>query len=330
MDKRRQVTRAGTTQLVKRAKYDHSAVENDTSSNLQMLGHTDEVLVVRFSPSGSYFASAGVDKQLFLWDVDHGCSNFGLIKGSKGAILDLQWSRDSSSVYTCGSDYIVSTWDVNTGKRACKHVGHTDIVNAIDVLRVGNEIIASVGDDCSLKLWDAREKKEAQNIKQKYPLTAVAVSKQGSTVFTGDVSGQIVAWDLRSSQPLYTLNDSSDIITSLAISPDGTRLLSNSRDSIVRTFNIQPFAPATRLLNTATGAMQGHEHCLTGAAWNHDASLIASGSADRSVYVWDDEGQLKYQLPGHEGSVTHVDFHPQRNAILSCSTDKTILLGELQ
>jgi Prp8 binding protein len=39
---------------------------------------------------------------------------------------------------------------------------------------------------------------------------------------------------------------------------------------------------------------------------------VASGSADRFVYIWDtNTRQIQYRLPGHEGSVTSVDLHPE-------------------
>jgi Prp8 binding protein len=48
------------------------------------------------------------------------------------------------------------------------------------------------------------------------------------------------------------------------------------------------------------------------------------------VYVWDlHTAQLTYKLPGHSGSVNEVVFHPKEPILGSCSSDKTIFLGEL-
>jgi Prp8 binding protein len=48
------------------------------------------------------------------------------------------------------------------------------------------------------------------------------------------------------------------------------------------------------------------------------------------VYLWDAAtGAMQYKLPGHKGSVNEVVFHPTEPIVGSCSSDKTIYLGEL-
>jgi len=38
---------------------------------------------------------------------------------------------------------------------------------------------------------------------------------------------------------------------------------------------------------------------------------LFKGSSDRFVYVWDvGSRNIAYKLPGHQGSVNAVDFHP--------------------
>ena len=47
-------------------------------------------------------------------------------------------------------------------------------------------------------------------------------------------------------------------------------------------------------------------HC----AWSPDGAMVAAGSADRFVYIWDTTSRrIMYKLPGHLGSVNDVDFH---------------------
>jgi hypothetical protein len=50
----------------------------------------------------------------------------------------------------------------------------------------------------------------------------------------------------------------------------------------------------------------------------------------RIVHIWDTlTANHAYYLPGHKGSVNDVIFHPNEPIIASCSSDKTIYLGEL-
>ncbi len=57
---------------------------------------------------------------------------------------------------------------------------------------------------------------------------------------------------------------------------------------------------------------------------------MASGSADRFVYIWDvASARLLYKLPGHAGAVNEVNFHPTEPVVASCSNDKKIFMGEI-
>jgi Prp8 binding protein len=85
-----------------------------------------------------------------LWNTYGDCENYGILEGHKGAVLDLQWSRDSKALYTASADTTLGTWDVETGQRLRKHVGHEDIVNSISVFQTGTERILSGSDDCTI------------------------------------------------------------------------------------------------------------------------------------------------------------------------------------
>lgn len=79
----------------------------------------------------------------------------------------------------------------------------------------------------------------------------------------------------------------------------------------------------------------GHQHNfeknLLKCGWSADGSKVAAGSADRFVYIWDTTSRrIIYKLPGHNGSVNDIDFHPNETIIASGSNDKQIYLGEIE
>ncbi len=56
--------------------------------------------------------------------------------------------------------------------------------------------------------------------------------------------------------------------------------------------------------------MHNFEKNLLHCTWSPDGAMVAAGSADRYVYVWDTTTRrILYKLPGHLGSVNDVDFH---------------------
>ena len=123
-----------------------------------------------------------------------------------------------------------------------------------------------------------------------------------------------------------------DTITGLALSPDGNHLISNSMDCSGGCWDVRPFVvdEKSRLERSFAGIHHGSEKNLLHASWSPDQELVAFGSADRMVHIYDAlTSKLVYYLPGHKGSVNDVVFHPLEPIIASCSTDKQIYLGEL-
>lgn len=82
-----------------------------------------------------------------VWRTYGECENFLELRGHKGAVLDLDWSRDSQIIFSASADALLSSWDVETGERIRRYVGHDDIVNTLDVSRRGPEVVVSGSDD---------------------------------------------------------------------------------------------------------------------------------------------------------------------------------------
>ena len=328
-------TEASRGQVVKRSRTSVATSRPATTSsslstpNTQLTGHTGPIYSCRFSTSGGHAASASFDRTILLWDV-FASDNSAELRGHKNAVLDVRWSADDRTVYSASADSTIASWDARSGTRLRQHRGHDGVVNAIDVHRRGTETIVSAGDDATIGLWDTRTKSAIDHMTTDYSVTAVAISTNGSQIFSGGVDDEIKVWDVRKRQIVYTMAGHDGTITSLEVSPDGSRLLSNGTDDRLRIWNIQPFAPEDRQMATLEGAPHGDEQHLLKSAWSGDGKFVVSGSADRQVCLWEAEtGRLVYRLPGHKGTVTCVDMHPTQPIVLSGSIDRTMFLGGL-
>lgn len=299
---------------------------------MELSGHTGEIFAAKFDPTGNFIASGSMDRSILLWRTYGDCENYGLLNGHKGAVLDLQWSRDSEVVYSASADMHLASWDLTSGTRIRRYVGHEEIINTMDVSRRGEELLVSGSDDSTIGIWDPRTKNAVNYIETDFPITAVAISEAGNEIFSGGIDNDIRVWDLRKKSVVYSLLGHSDTIMSLRVSPDAQSLVSYAMDSTVRTWDIRPFAPTERLIRTLDGVAVGLEKNLMRASWAADGKRIAAGSENGTVVVWSSEsGKLLYKLPGHRGAVNSAEFAPGREPILlSASTNRTMLLGELK
>ncbi|CAM9628302.1 unnamed protein product [Chrysoparadoxa australica] len=294
-----------------------------------LTGHEAAVYTVQFDPSGRNLASAGVDKKIMLWEVQGECPNYNVLEGHKNAILDLHWAPDAVHLVTCSADKTVAYWDANAGKRVRSFKEHKGIVNSCAISRDGN-LLASGSDDGTMLLFDPRARRAAGSIEDSYNhITAVALSSDASQLFAGGIDETIKSWDVTKGAMRYELKGHSGIVTGVSVSPDGTKLLSNSMDKTLRTWDVRPFPAAGRELKTLQGAMHGAEKTLLRCSWSGDGDMVAAGSSDRSVHIWDEPtGEELYLLPGHSGPVNEVSSGPPSYILLTDLTPNPIARNE--
>eukprot|EP00871_Galdieria_phlegrea_P005609 jgi/Galph1/6049/GphlegSOOS_G4693.1 len=315
---------------------ENTRYESLSSPILRLKGHEGEVFGVDFNPSGDCLASCSFDRTILLWNVFGDCHSFGVLRGHKNAIGSVHWLEDSKLI-TCSADRNAALWDARQLERIRQLKGHSSFVNDIAVSKnIDCFVAASVSDDKQLIIWDVRTRYPQESILHRYPLLAVALIDDPLTVYCGGIDNRIYVWDLRRSteDPFLELIGHRDTITGIDVSKDGAYLCTNAMDHTVRIWDVRPFfqgSDADRCLTTLFGASHSFERNLLRCRFSSDGNLVGSGSADKFVYIWDvDSGELKYALPGHDGSVNDVTFHPRKPIVASASSDQTIYLGEME
>src|SRR6266702_2534491 len=108
-------------------------------------------------------------------------------------------------------------------------------------------------------------------------------------------------------------------ILSIALSPDGRRIVSGSSDRTIRVWNAMTG-------ETAAGPFTGHTSEVWSVAFSPDGQRIVSGSHDRTIRVWNAKTGETTAGPftGHTSSVLSVAFSPDGQRIVSGSDNRTI------
>jgi WD40 repeat protein len=151
-------------------------------------------------------------------------------------------------------------------------------------------------------------------------VTVVALVPNQPLIFAGTESGLLRVWSTDNFEEVAAVSGHKNKVMSLAISSDGSRIVSGSRDRTMCVWDGRTFEEIGRC---------EHEDEINSVAFSPDSSLIASGSKDGNVWMWNARSLENItRLAGHKNVVTSVAFFPGGTRIASASCDCTVRMWD--
>jgi WD40 repeat protein/serine/threonine protein kinase len=321
----------------------------------ELTGHRGRIHAVRVSADGATAWSAGEDRVLRRWDLGAGRLAAALA-GPTQPVAAVALSPDERLVATGGADRSVRIWDTASGRlHAVLRVEAA--VGALEFAEEG--LWAAVGHALLLLEVPARPRRPALAVAR--PVSALEVEQRDTvfqarlaeaqeTLRVGDLpkalemartlrtipgyeraEPALALWDeigsllpkkaLQSVWETRALHGHADPVLSVALSADGSRVLSGGMDRVLRLWD-----PATgQLLST----LEGHGDSVTCVALTPDGRGAVSASWDQTLRTWDlATGRTQRVLEGHEAYVSAVAVAPDGSALASASWDRSVRIWE--
>lgn len=258
---------------------------------------------------GIEFYSAVIPEIYTLWGFSGGFPN--TVGGA--------FSRDSSRLAAWSWDNIIYMWDLQTQSLLCKLKGHRDSVRSVSFSPDMKRVISSSSDG-TVRFWQTDSGRETEKIPIPGP-GVLAHSPDGSRLAVGTDSGDVLLLNIQRENSSKRLSGHKGKITSVAFSPDSTRLATASADD-----------PFLRLWDISSGhqltTFAGHTMGVSCVAFNSDGSKIASGSRDNTVRIWNAETALSVLKPQGRGQVTTVGLTEDGGTVFSASADGTVRIWD--
>ncbi len=293
---------------------------------------------------GKLLLAAGGDKQtLLLWQVGSALSSAALavdplpanIAQQSGlpSVIPLRTYRGYTNgiraVAFIGADRVVgggdrgelSIWDIAGDRKASLPLHQGRIWSLATDLQ--NALIASAGDDHTIRLWDAETGQCLTALTGHTSwVKAIAFSSDGRFLVSSGDDCTIRVWNTASGFCLKTMQQN-HWIRAVGFKPDSDRyLISGGDDQRVHLWDRK---------KGTWEALTQHEHRVCSVAYSPDGKTIASGSDDTSVLLWDtDKGEVSHRFTQSELGIKAVAFSPDGQYLAAGGEDQLVYVWDLK
>ena len=177
--------------------------------------------------------------------------------------------------------------------------------------------IVTTGADGTMKVWDATYRNLVRTIElDDGPATSLALS--GARALTGHANGKVVLWDIERAEKIVAVQRNEANIWAVAFTGDPDHFAAASHDWKITLWDARQTAAPLQVLD-------GHENAVQSLAYSRQELLLASGSADKTVRVWNlDTLALKRSYHGPRDFVTAVAFSQSGKLLAAGSLDGRI------
>jgi WD40 repeat protein len=252
-------------------------------------GHSLRVNAVAISSDGKLILSTSEDTYLRLWD------------GQTGEMLNQQaincrpdklaFSPDGrASLVSCES--VLYLWDVQNWREKQRLLGHTTVINALDISSDGSLGI-SASSDGSLRLWSLQGQFDYQTVGSGLVnVFAMALDPDGERLLLGSVPPSL--WDVASRQTVKTYPGFTGLIApgAVAISPDGR--YAAAAGGVWPPEDVRSLVIWELESGKIACKLKGHNTMLRGVTFSPDSRTLLAGSQNPKtrtgdLILWDVE-----------------------------------------
>ena len=194
-------------------------------------GHNGYVRSVGFTGDG--ILTNGDDGTVRLWN--EGATV--VMEEHLGGVVSQAVSPDRNRAVTGGRDGTIVEWDVWAPNAVSRVIAHRGWVHALAWLPNGRSILSGGGDGLLIE-WDLEAGREVRVYDAGCDVLNIGIMDGGERFCSGGENGRIFIWDRTSGRIQSALDGHEGAVTCLAVSPDGSTLVTGSADTTILVWNL--------------------------------------------------------------------------------------------
>ncbi|GAB5591196.1 hypothetical protein Unana1_06096 [Umbelopsis nana] len=200
-----------------------------------------EIHCIKCSPAGNLYAVGGSDKKVRVYNVRQGTLSQTL-SGSLQTLTSVDFNESEELLLGSSMDNSTRIWDLTSGRIRHTLTGHIGKVCSAEFTSDSNRVVSG-SHDRTLKLWDLHKGYCTRTIFTFSSCNDVClVDREGSTIVSGHLDNNVRLWDTRTGNGIKELTGlHTGQITSVSVSPDGSKLLTNSRDNTLHIIDLRMY-----------------------------------------------------------------------------------------
>ncbi|KAK9049853.1 hypothetical protein SSX86_031178 [Deinandra increscens subsp. villosa] len=266
-----------------------------------LLNSSNLVCSLGFDRDGEFFATAGVNKKIKVFEYDSILDenrdiHYPVVEmSSRSKLSSISWNNYiKGQIASSNFEGVVQIWDVTRNQAYRELKEHERRVWSVDFSWSNPTLVASGSDDCSVKLWNINQAilllhlvdgTSVGTIRTKANVCCVQFpSDSGNTLAFGSADHRVYYYDLRNpSVPLSTLIGHNKTVSYVKF-VDSSTLLSSSTDNTLKLWDLSE--STAKVIDCPVQTFTGHMNLKNFVGLSVCDGYIATGSETNEVVVY--------------------------------------------
>ena len=239
--------------------------------------HATSVNEIVITPDGNHLISGSQDDTIKIWNIATSPNLFTFSDNTQ-SVTKLVVTPDGSKIIfvDCWGDKQIKMMNFSRKQKSEKIIMHFFKMMRIKLKR----------------LWNLATRQEISTLTSYNNSYTFAITPDGTKIITGGWSGEINVWNLAEEQKLYGFSTEKDIVETLLVTPDGTKMISISKDRIYKGKELDvTYQSFIEMWNLETGkkicTLSSHNGSTDSIVVTPDGTKVIYTIDDKTLEIWD-------------------------------------------